>query len=148
MNEHFSNCTVWTICPKNRWRKDRLNMPCLFIWSSKMKNGLQQAVHFGGHCHHTIHYIGVPVGHHALSKSGYSPFSPNTTRQEPCVLWLTYFRWSLQDLPFQCDILENIELSWSFWVMWYDSENNRTLQFVKSQRHAVWILLTNAFHQM
>ena len=41
-----------------------------------MKNELQQVARFGGHSRHTIHYIGVPVGHHALSKSGASPFSP------------------------------------------------------------------------
>lgn len=41
-----------------------------------MNNELQQEARFGGHSHRTIHYIGVPVGPHALSNSGSSPFSP------------------------------------------------------------------------
>lgn len=55
--------------------KDRLNRPCLFIWRTEMNNELQQEARFGGHSHRTIHYIGVPVGPHALSNSGSSPFS-------------------------------------------------------------------------
>lgn len=51
-----------------------------------MKNGPQQAVHFGGRCRHTIHYIGVPVGHHALSKSGSSPFSQYRQARAMCSL--------------------------------------------------------------
>lgn len=38
-----------------------------------MNNELQQEAHFGGRSHRTIHYIGMPVGPHALSNSRASP---------------------------------------------------------------------------
>lgn len=38
-----------------------------------MNNELQQEAHFGGRSHGTSHYIGMPVGPHALSNSRASP---------------------------------------------------------------------------
>lgn len=46
-----------------------------------MNNELQQEARFGGHSHHTIHYIGVPVGPYALSNSRANPFSPISPRR-------------------------------------------------------------------